>query len=333
MMADDGAGANAGFLREDARLAVVIVTDEVDCSYNPAHEALFIDEKALWSDPDDSLPTSAVCWRAGVECVGDPAGYESCAAANVGLDGSVGVADESAALHPVARYVELLQGIEDRRRMLDAGAEVQLTILAGVPEGYTGPEDLSYSAAGDPGHLDLYGVDPGCVDSQGAAALPPTRLRELAEAFQIRDAVNLASSCAADYAPTLTELGAALRRQLPPACVPECVADSDSATELLDPACVFTETNVATGEATVLPLCEGPEDAPHPPADASACIVYLVDPGGLTATTADDMSASCVDDGWNLELRIVRTEPAPVGVTTRVQCELSDLPSVDCPNL
>ncbi|MCA9660853.1 MAG: VWA domain-containing protein [Myxococcales bacterium] len=333
VMADEGVGANAGFLRDDARLAIVVLTDEADCSYNPAHEALFVSEKALWSDPDDPLPTSAVCWRAGVECVGDPSGYERCDAANVGVDGSVGVADEDAALHPVARYVDYLNTIENRRRMYDSGAEVQVTILGGVPEGYAAPEDLTYSAAGDPTHLDLFGVDPGCVDSEGAAALPPVRLRELAESLQIGDRVNLASSCAADYTPALTQLGAALRRLLPPACMPECVADTDPDTDILDPECVLTDTNAATGESTALLPCDGTADDPSPPEGETSCFVYLVDPGGLTPTTADDLSARCADYGWNLEFRIIRKAPLQAGMTTRVNCQLSDLPVLDCPDL
>src|SRR5690606_25930533 len=59
-----------GFLRADASLLVLIVTDEVDCSHAPNHETIFdqAGNKAFWSDPQSAYPTSAVCWNAGVAC-------------------------------------------------------------------------------------------------------------------------------------------------------------------------------------------------------------------------------------------------------------------------
>src|SRR5690606_20250072 len=57
-----------GFLRSDALLAVLIVTDEVDCSISPGMgDALFVD-KTFW---EGNLMTSAACWNAGVACSGE----------------------------------------------------------------------------------------------------------------------------------------------------------------------------------------------------------------------------------------------------------------------
>jgi hypothetical protein len=93
------ANMKRGFLREDATLAVAIITDEADCSVaHPEGFSYFTSDETYWpEDPDGDYrqPTSAVCWSAGVSCDdGDGDGsYESCVSAENGV------------LHPVERYV------------------------------------------------------------------------------------------------------------------------------------------------------------------------------------------------------------------------------------
>jgi len=330
LKSENAEGPNAGFLRPEAALAVVFLTDEVDCSFNPAHEAVFLSEKALWSDPDATVPTSAVCWRAGVECLGDPASYESCAAVNVGVDGTLGAGDDDAVLRPMARYLDALQRLEDERRSYNARADVLVAVLGGVPQGYAG-EGLTYSAINDQEHLDEFGVDPGCVDIDGSPALPPVRLRELEEAQRVDDRSSLFSICAPEYAPALATLGDQLVDQIMPACMPECVADVDAETEVVDVECTLSEENIVTGERREIPRCEG--ESPSPPEGEALCWVPLVDRGGQTSSLDDDMSQRCAEEGWNLEFRFVRREPSEQHRIADVACRLSDLPAIDCPDL
>ena len=44
--------AERPFLRPGGVLAIVILTDEVDCSHNPAHDAIFTTNKVFWHDPE-----------------------------------------------------------------------------------------------------------------------------------------------------------------------------------------------------------------------------------------------------------------------------------------
>jgi len=331
---DDPESPNARFLRPNAILAIVFLTDEVDCSYNPAHEAVFLSEKALWSDPDAALPSSAMCWRAGVECLGDPAGYEGCASANVGVDAALGVDGDDAVLQPMARYLEMIELLENERREFNTyGAKVLISVIGGVPQDYGG-EGLIYSAVGDQDHLDEFGVDPGCVDISGNPALPPVRLRELGDAQRVDDRSDLFSICAPDYGPALSAIGDRIMAEIQPACMPGCVADVDRTTEIVDGVeCSLVDVNVLLGEKNELPRCEGEPEAPTPPEGEASCWFPLVDRGGQTPTPADDMSPGCVDDGWNLEFGFVRQEPKPGYIETDVVCVLSDLPELDCPDL
>jgi len=326
---------NAGFLRPEATLAVVLVTDEVDCSYNPAHEDVFLTEKALWSDPEAAAPTSALCWRAGVECIGDPAGYASCAAQSVGVDGSVGVDDGEAVLHPMGRYLDVLAELEQERRMYDASSEVLVAVIGGVPEGYTG-EELIYSAAGEQAYLDEFGVDPGCVDLNGEPAAPPVRLRELEEAQRVGegpDNLNLSSVCAPAFDPALAALGDQIIDRIGFVCMPECVRDVDRTTPTVEVNCTLRDTYYEEGEVRDLPQCEGDADSPTPPEGEPNCWFPIADRDGMTPSLADDMSEKCREDGWNLEFGFVRTEPLLGFAVTDVSCELSDMPQLECPEL
>ena len=186
--ADDPESAHYGFLRTGASLAVVIVTDEFDCSAVPDYDALFYPESApvFWSDPDGAFPTSAVCWNAGVACVGDGMPYESCDPVDLDLSGAP-TKPESAVLYPVSSYVEML-----------ARRGASLTVIAGVPFGFGAEDDLSYAASLDPQIQLEYGIEPGC-SGPGGDAYPPVRMRAVANTLR-PGGPNLLSICEDDYA-------------------------------------------------------------------------------------------------------------------------------------
>lgn len=197
-----------------------------------------------------------------------------------------------------------------------------LSIVAGVPLDYASTGVIEYAQGPDPGDPDsfqgTFGIGPGCTDDT-FSAVPPVRLRELADAFPIDDN-NLISVCHNDYTEVLAPLFG-FRDQIRPACVPICVADVDDAPGL-QPDCTVRERWSEDGapQEVTIPMCH-PGDAV--PAGANVCFVPLTDTNGATETTADDMQAECIDEGWNLELRIVRREGFPIagGATISVACE------------
>ncbi len=203
----DSPGADeSGFMRPNAHLVVIFVTNEVDCSLNPIHEVSVVGEagagnQVFWSFPDEQQsPTSAVCWNAGVECKGSGTPqYDACIAQDKAVDGSNAVNASQAVMHPLSRYAARLDAV---RASKVAGAGIYTFGITGVPEPYAGPEDILYARGADasnPNSFDAtFGVGPGCVEGD-IEAVPPVRMLEFTQAGD-QPGVPLFSICANSYA-------------------------------------------------------------------------------------------------------------------------------------
>lgn len=174
-----------GFVPDDALLAVIVMTDQVDCSY--AFESIFLpdENRVFWSDPDSSAPTWGVCWNAGVACTGGPGTYEDCLPANRNVDGGPADPEDAAALKPISRYIDQL-----------AARPSFFAAIVGV-----GPDGVAVYADGDTGFNADFGIGPGCESAAGTA-LPPVRIRAVAEALAPGER-RLYSICDADLGPAL----------------------------------------------------------------------------------------------------------------------------------
>ncbi len=191
-------GMNGGLL------GVVIITDEEHSSI--ADESVMTDPAYQNTHPDtmEQVPSSAVCWNAGVTCEGPNQNgvYSECRS---GGDGSV----------PVAEYIDFLKGL---------GRPVVMLGILGVPEVTEhamnppfqptagGVLDLQYRDWRDPDWDNggdilpdewaegitaayqqfQYGIGPGCtgVDPDGGftgQAIPPVRVKEVCEALDVPD--------------------------------------------------------------------------------------------------------------------------------------------------
>jgi hypothetical protein len=336
----DRNSSNYGFIRKDAILSVVVISDETDCSYNPATKEIFTSNKVFWDDPaNDVAPTSAMCWNAGVQCTGDSP-YSECHAENYDITGKPGAADEDAVLLPISKYINFLQGIEDAKRDgTNEDAEVLVSLIAGVPKGYEGGGGLVYQDAEDPDFQSNFGIGPGCVLPSGdpnvpdQTAVPPVREREFAEAFETDDKRNLYSICQTDYSGALAAIADKLVQQIKPACVESCIRDLDPNTPIVDTDCqLFDAYDDPTKEKTEIEACEQVGGVWTPPAGATVCFAELVDPDGKqTPSTLDNMDPTCAVPGQNLEFKIVRVGSAPAGSYVTATCQLSDNVRRDCP--
>jgi len=217
-----------GFIRPGSTLAIAIITDEADCSVKaPDGFAAFTSTDELWlEDPEAEakLPSSAVCWRAGVSCTDedDDGVYESCDS------------KDNDVLHSTQRYKDFLKYIQT-----ELHNDVVMLGVLGVPpvtereeqppfaptKGgiddlvYRDWKDGEYDGTPDGGDIlpaewskDVtaahkqweFGIGPGCTgkttitveDDDGneveqevftGQAVPPVRIREVCQSLDIVD--------------------------------------------------------------------------------------------------------------------------------------------------
>jgi hypothetical protein len=313
-----------GFIRANAILAIVHLTDEVDCSHNNKWDTIFLPDgnRVFWSDKAAASPTSAVCWNAGVACEGS-----DCRSVNLDVEGNEvadSAADNDAVIRPLSRYLNIVQQLEDNKQVITPDQEVLVAIIGGSNSDGT----VTYQTPPNPDDPFLrdFGIGPGCSSAAGTA-VPPVRLREFAEAFRVGTQRNMFSICQPDYSPALEAIAEAIADQVKPACMPACVADSDPTTpEVLDPACTLVQ-EAPNGDGsfteTTIPQCVNGTDVPT---GADVCYQALV---------GDTMDEFCIESGFNLQFQLFRREgrPAPGGTSVNATCQLSQNKRIDCPGL
>ncbi|MBN2496487.1 MAG: VWA domain-containing protein [Deltaproteobacteria bacterium] len=159
---------NPGFLRADAMLAVVVVSDEEDCG--------------AVGDVTESVPGK---------------GAELCyhAAAGVDPDGQ-----PASRLTPVADYHAFLTGLKDRP------GRVRFAAVVGVADP-SDPlsTKITYDAQGQ---VEPACRTPGCSGGAFCEAYPGTRYIELARLFGLGQDGQVETICQADFSPVLDRLGA-----------------------------------------------------------------------------------------------------------------------------
>jgi hypothetical protein len=347
---EDDEDDNYGFMRANSAFAVVTLTDEEDCSNRAEWAEIFSADgnQAFWSDPAAASPSSAVCWNAGVTCTGDPTQYDGCEPAEKNVEGDETTTFVDVVLHPLARYIETLEGIHLQKQEFNIHHELVFTLIAGV-EGNGADWSVTYADAIDPEYQLAYGIGPGCTSMAGDTAVPPVRMRAVAEDIEpigSTGPLGLYSVCESDYTAAMADLAERITAQFHPLCLTRCVADSELSTPQLEPSCVLEQS--FPGEDEFEPVLEcmraadgsyliDPETATYQLPDATdVCYATLVDrDGSETQDPNDDISEACLDFNYNLEFVIVR----PRGVAARdgssisVDCEGSPCPDEDCPGI
>ncbi len=243
-----------GFLRDDATLAVVIITDESDCSVTPPGGfSYFTEDDTFWAENPDSevkQASSAVCWNSGVQCEDEDGDgvYESCESD-----------DSGGALHSVERYVTYLQWLREEQEkeviMLGilgvppvtehsetapfeptAGGLVDLVYRDWIDGEFDGtpaggdllPSDVADGVTIDAKRFQFGKIGPGCTgtDADGAftgQAIPPVRVREVCESLNYTDEEGIdqirccvESICDTDFSPAIECLTGILQETIGP---------------------------------------------------------------------------------------------------------------------
>lgn len=316
----DAADAGYGFLREDALLQVVFITDEADCSWTEAGVAAFDPNgsKALWPDPSQQQAPSAVCWNAGVSCQTMPDGRIDCEPADLDTEGQP-AAEGQSVLHPLSRYLERLEQLDaiKRQRLGDDRRQILLSVIAGVPSGYAG-EPIDYGPGDDAWFRDFFGVGAGCSSGNGEA-VPPVRLRSLVESFSEDPATNLFSICEGDYRPALRAIGQRLVEQLAhPTCVDAAGLGSQAVVDGRVEHCIVQRKVGIDPSGIAVPTCLPDGEGWALPEGAEVCSY---------AVTNDQVHPSCAADEHEIELRFLQAPGTDFG-SVEVTCEA--FPTTGC---
>ncbi len=196
--------ANAGFIRDNAFLAVILITDEDDCS--GSNPQLYDNTQ---TDINSTLGplTSYRCFEFGITCDINSRTHQGT------RQNCVPREDAAALLHPLSRYVQFLQALKDP----------QMLVVAAI----AGP--VTPSPSGE-GHNMVVGLDDmsnpelqfSCTVADGGA-VPGIRIYNLISAFNEEEDLATwaySSICSADYTPALAGIGNKIKDILEFQCLP-----------------------------------------------------------------------------------------------------------------
>lgn len=228
--------ANAGFLRADAQLAIIIITDEDDCSAPPDSD-LFVDPAF------QSYSGSLRCNLVGHVCNG------------MGIPGTFfDVPLQSCEAREEGRLIPIRDFVESVKALKPASSQIFVSAITGMaPTPQNARYRLREINLNQRMELD---VAPICNSPAGSAA-PALRLESFVKAFG--NNATHESICNDDFTPALRRIGEQLAVRLVAGCIEGQLADSDTQAPGVQAKCLVRErrNNSSTGasEEVTVPAC------------------------------------------------------------------------------
>jgi hypothetical protein len=280
------AAANAGFLRDDAYLAVILFTNEDDCSV-PDDSDLFDPTQQHMSDPYGPF-ASFRCNEFGHLCFDDN-GAPRAVVRGVNTDRTNCVSNET----PTSKETSL----SDELTFLWGLKSDPSLVFAAAIAGPVTPYNVAMSNRTLPdGSVELQpSVEHSCVENSGEYADPAARIQQWARAFQDNGAA--ASICADSFAPALAQVAAAVSRPLGPPCVTGAFLRG---LEEHDASCVVVDRTTSSGTRVDTALTD-----------------CAFSPAGQPCWTLSSNPALCPD---GQQLIVSRFGAAPPTLGTSVAC-------------
>ncbi len=261
---------NAGFLRPEAKLAVIVIADEDDCS--AAHKSLF-------SGATDEL--NFRCTSSGIKCTDSPD------LTKPGVRSDCEPNDTSEYLEPVDRYVDFVKSLKPNPK--------DDVIVAGIL-GRNEPFEIKLDDKGKP----ILG--PSCTYGGNQTAVPALRTAGFLAEFEHRVQTEI---CGADLSQAMVEIAKELRRVLGDPCWEGELIDQDLSTDGLQPDCQVSDVRVLPDgtreEIAVIPACgTGAIPCWRLELDTVQCsltethLKLVIDRGGVLPPSDIHVKASCV---------------------------------------
>lgn len=216
---------NAGFLRDNAKLAVIFIADEDDCSL--AHKSLF-------EGTSDGTEVNFRCTREGIECDGGDL-------STPGLRQNCEPKIDSAYLNEVDSYVDFVRGLKQFPK-----EDVIVAGIVGDPD----PVEITTDNAGKTV------LKPSCNYS-GQFAYPAVRTNNFLSQFEQTTRQTI---CKADLSQAVVEVAALIKNTFDARCFQSDVMDTDPNKPGLQADCTATDMQrLPDGtykELAVLPSCD-----------------------------------------------------------------------------
>jgi len=195
---------NAGFLRDDAALFIMVLADEDDCSASPSSN-LFASDSTTLASPLGPLGGYR-CAEFGHLCNGrrpPRLAPNGAVGEQVTLDGCVS-AESAGLLIPVATIAAQIRALKPH-----PDQQIFVTAIAGPPAPYT--VEWRAPRAKDTGPWP--GLIPSCIGDDGSLGIPSVRLAQWTQAFGAPGA--FVTVCSDNFGPALDQLAAHINEALP----------------------------------------------------------------------------------------------------------------------
>lgn len=221
---------NAGFMRDDAYLAVVVIGDEDDCSL--AHGGLF-------SSSTDADTVNYACTADGIACDDTPNDMQT-----PGVRTACHANQHATWTQVPQHYVDFLKGLK---------ADARDIAVAGIV-GDVSPFEIERNAK------NVSVLKESCTYSGTSGpqtAFPAVRTASFIDQFTYN---SRSSICGADLRSAMTQIGALVKRGLVDPCFQTQLVDADPSTPELDPDCQISDVQRVAGgpdvELGVIPSCK-----------------------------------------------------------------------------
>jgi len=298
---NDTPDTNVGFLRPEAYLAVILITNEDDCSV-PDDSGLIDPTQTLMSDPLGPF-WSFRCNEFGHLCNINGTLSPPPRGVAMNLQGCVSNDTPSGQLTHVADEIAFLKSLKPDPNQIMVAA-------------ITGPATpYSIELIPDPNPADnqmIANVAHSCVENSGEYGDPSVRIQQWVQAFGNNGL--LLTICADTFAPALMTIATKLSMLLGPQCINGTLRDGDPTTPALDPMCTVIDSYVNSGQTISSAVESCASNGNTPPCWA----------------LADD--AMHCPNGKVLQVNRGSAMP-PNGLNSRVSCELcpSGVTQSGCP--